>query len=215
MLKQRGWGGAIWSRRELTNGSETSRSWKQGIQSFVWWNETQELKVRKLWPMGIQEVFLLEGTVEAGILKDSTLQEVRWCMTAEESFSLGLLIVRGAVTRGDRGEAWIRMECSLSHFQAPRHKYLEHLKFQQRNATYPTVAKTSRCHQILANICNRNANPLIARENMQWCSFLEDSKTISYKTKNPSPWDSVITLFGIYPKYCNFMPTLKTVCKQI
>ena len=36
--------------------------------------------------MGIQEVFLLEDTVEAGILKDSTLQEVQWCRTAEESF---------------------------------------------------------------------------------------------------------------------------------
>lgn len=57
--------------------------------------------------MGIQEVFLLEDTVEAGILKDSTLQQVQWCRTAEESFPLGLLIVRGTLTRGDRGEGWI------------------------------------------------------------------------------------------------------------
>lgn len=82
--------------------------------------------------MGIQEVFLLEDTMEAGILKEPAhCRKVLWCRTAEESFFLGSLIGRETVARGDRGEGWIGMECSLCHFKAPRHKYLEHLKLQQ------------------------------------------------------------------------------------
>lgn len=125
-------------------------------------------------------------------------RKVLCCRTAEESFFLGSLIGRETVARGDRGEGWIRMECSLCHFKAPRHKYLEHLKFQQWNTTHATVAITSQYQQILANICNGNAHLLIARENIQWCSHVEDSKTISYKMKNPSPWDPVILHYLVF-----------------
>lgn len=80
--------------------------------------------------MGIQEVFLLEDTVEAGILKEPA--HCRKCsgLGLQKIFFPGIT-VRETVTREDRGEGWIRMECSLCHFKAPRHKYLEHLKFQQ------------------------------------------------------------------------------------
>lgn len=130
----------------------------------------------------------------------------------EESFVLGSLIVRGTVTRGGREESCIRVECSLCPIKAPRLKYLGNWEFQQWNITYTAVAKPPQYHQILANICNRHS--LIVGGNTKWYSHLEDSKTISYKMKNPfTMWSSNYTLWYlpnvfqsyVYVKNCTWM----------
>lgn len=194
------------------NRSEISRPPKWGIKSFAWWNETEELKVRKVSPMGIKEVFLLEDTVGAGILKELThYRKVEWGEDCGRIFCPGITNCEGKSNK--KGKRWNLNKSRVSfipHYgtktQVPRKlristvKYYIHNSGKNQNTTKYLPIFVTGTHSLFLETHNGAATWKIARP-------------FPIKWRIHSPCDLVIALFGIYPMYHNLMSMLKTVRK--
>lgn len=165
--------------------SGTSSYRKQEIESPMYWNVTEELKVRKVWSVGIKEVFLLEETMKEGIPK-----EPRHCSRLNGGWVVKSLLFwdhwlwRGTVTEETEKKARLEQSDTLNH-QDPR--IYGNCQFKQWNIIYVTVAKDHNATKYL---------PMLGSGMLPHSLLMKThSRTFSYKIKNPFTTGSTNCMF--------------------